>query len=112
MPPAVPLSWFNLETAEPESTRVEVEPWRRDTSLPMLLEVSMLHRNAAAEAVEAGEEAYSAAVVLERWSILFVRGDLGERPKDQRPTDQVQFLCLHQHRAPVKVIAVRLPDAN
>ena len=42
MPPAVPLSWFNLETAEPESTRVEVEPWRRDTSLPMLLEVSML----------------------------------------------------------------------
>jgi autophagy-related protein 13 len=80
-------SWFNLETAEPESTRVEVEPWRRDTSLPMLLEVSMLHRKAAAEAVEAGEEAYSAAVVLERWSILFVRGDLGERPQaGQRPS--------------------------
>ena len=86
-------SWFNLETAEPEATRVEIEPWRRDTSLPLLLEVSLVPTGSGARRRGNGGGADGAegaegdggdraardegAVVLERWSIMFVRGEGG-----------------------------------
>eukprot|EP00232_Nephroselmis_pyriformis_P021673 CAMPEP_0182867062 /NCGR_PEP_ID=MMETSP0034_2-20130328/8520_1 /TAXON_ID=156128 /ORGANISM="Nephroselmis pyriformis, Strain CCMP717" /LENGTH=444 /DNA_ID=CAMNT_0024999397 /DNA_START=210 /DNA_END=1540 /DNA_ORIENTATION=+ len=68
--------WFNLHVEENESCAPLIEPWRKDTSSPLVLEV-FLHTKESSGVVP-GEPAPQGSnenvELLERWSFQFVRG--------------------------------------
>eukprot|EP00877_Chromochloris_zofingiensis_P011438 jgi/Chrzof1/6548/Cz19g00200.t1 len=70
--------WFLLEVEEVEGVSKEVEPWRRDTSRPMIIEVYMQPWNTSNVMPVPHSQAPSNAgagheLLLERWCLQYYR---------------------------------------
>mmetsp|Transcript_16875 Transcript_16875/g.20310 ORF Transcript_16875/g.20310 Transcript_16875/m.20310 type:complete len:933 (+) Transcript_16875:111-2909(+) len=66
-----PNRWFNLDIEEAETVRALVEPWRKDNSLPLVIEVYLEQKKTGSESKQREEGGEVESTLIEQWVLQY-----------------------------------------